>query len=182
MAWVPGSRSKFEIWTSVPSLHSWNIAECDIKPQTNKQTNLVTLTLTLKLKIAFSTLLPPGAYCSVSQSTLDFYTPVFIRVVLLYGDVRPGLRPFDSPSVQVSVRPFFALFSYLLWYIELKFCTWLCSNVLRIKLVCRHFASILRSYASLWTQNIAIGNVQFSALFSYMLWHIELKLCIWNLF
>ena len=30
-----------------------------------------------------------------------------------------------------------------------------------------------RSYSSLWTKNI--GNTQFSALFSYMLWHIELK-------
>ena len=25
---VPGSRSKFENWTTVPSLYSWNIAEC----------------------------------------------------------------------------------------------------------------------------------------------------------
>ena len=32
----------------------------------------MTLTLTLKLKIALSTLLPPGAYCSVSQTSLDF--------------------------------------------------------------------------------------------------------------
>ena len=34
MAWVPGSRSKFGNWTTVPSLYSWNIAECDVKPQT----------------------------------------------------------------------------------------------------------------------------------------------------
>ena len=44
------------------------------------------------------------------------------RDVLWYGDVRP--------SVRVSVRPFSALFSYMLWHIELKFCTWICSNVL----------------------------------------------------
>ena len=31
--WVPGSRSKFENWTTVPSLYSWNIAECNVKPQ-----------------------------------------------------------------------------------------------------------------------------------------------------
>ena len=37
-----------------------------------KVNDLVTLTLTLKLKIAFSTLLVLGAYCSVSQSPLDF--------------------------------------------------------------------------------------------------------------
>ena len=33
----------------------------------------MTLTLPLKLKIALWTLLPPGAYCSVSQTNLDFY-------------------------------------------------------------------------------------------------------------
>ena len=31
--WVPGNRSKFGNWTTVPSLYSWNIAECDVKPQ-----------------------------------------------------------------------------------------------------------------------------------------------------
>ena len=35
-------------------------------------------------------------------------------------------------------------------------------------------------YASLWTKNTR--NTQFSALFSYMLWHIELKFCIWLCF
>ena len=47
MAWVPGSRSKFGNWTSVPSLYSWNIAECDVKPQS-------TTTTTLKMILIFS--------------------------------------------------------------------------------------------------------------------------------
>ena len=34
-----------------------------------------------------------------------FYTPVFRRDVLWYGDVRPGLRPSDSPSVRPSDSP-----------------------------------------------------------------------------
>ena len=35
---VPGSRSKFGYWTTVPSLYSWNIAECEVKTQpTNQQ-------------------------------------------------------------------------------------------------------------------------------------------------
>ena len=59
------------------------------------------------------------------------------RDVLWYGDVRPSVRP----SVRVSVRPFSALFSYMLWHFELKFCTWLCSNVLQIKFECRQFVS-----------------------------------------
>ena len=36
------------------------------------------------------------------------------------------------------------------------------------------------SYAPFGTSNT--GNTQFSALFSYMLWHIELKVCIWLCF
>ena len=31
--WVPGSRSKFENWTTVPSLYSWYRAECNVKSQ-----------------------------------------------------------------------------------------------------------------------------------------------------
>ena len=95
------------------------------------------LTLTLKLKIAFSTLLPRGAYCSVSQSP-----PWFLYARLQTGRMMVWWCPSRSPSVRLSVCPFFALFSYMLWHIELKFCTWLCFNVLRIKFECRHFASI----------------------------------------
>ena len=37
---------------------------------------------------------------------------------------------------------FSALFSYMLWHIELKFCIWLCFTVLQIKFECRQFPSI----------------------------------------
>ena len=37
--WVPGSRSKFGNWTTVPSRYSWNIAECDVKPQQSYKPN-----------------------------------------------------------------------------------------------------------------------------------------------
>ena len=70
------------------------------------------------------------------------------------------------------------IFSYMPWHIELKFCTWLCFNVLQIKFECHHFASIFEGVMPLCELRIYIGNVQFSALFSYMLWHIELKFCI----
>ena len=119
----------------------------------------------------------------------------------------------------------------MLWHIELKFCTWLCSNVLQIKFECRQFVSIFVgvmpllelkilqihsfphfsltcfdilswnfaydfvllyyrssssvvnfcvSYAPFGTQNTE--NIQFSALFSDMLWLIELKICTWLCF
>ena len=97
-----------------------------------------------------------GAYCSVSQSPPWFF---FIYACLQTGRMmvwwcRPGLRPSDSPSVRVSVCPFFALFSYMLWHIELKFCTWLCFNVLRIKLECRPFASIFEGVMPLFELRI----------------------------
>ena len=44
---------------------------------------------------------------------------------------------------------FSALFSYVLWHIELKFCTWLCFTVLQIKFECRQFASIFVGVMSL---------------------------------
>ena len=38
-------------------------------------------------------------------------------------------------------KQFSALFSYMLWHIELKCCIWLCFTVLQIKFECRQFAS-----------------------------------------
>ena len=71
---------------------------------------------------------------------------------------------------------FSALFSYMLWHIEFKFCIWLCFNVPQSKFECRHFSSIFVGVMPL------CELTQFSAFFSYMLWHIELKFCIWLCF
>ena len=65
-----------------------------------------------------------------------FYTPVFRRDVLWYGDVRPS----GSPSVRPS--QFSALFSYMLWDIELKFCLSLYYDARKIKFECHQFPSI----------------------------------------
>ena len=96
---------------------------------------------------------------------------------------------------------FSALFSYMLWHIELKFCIWLCfrtfllhaltywaeilhmtlfyctTDQVRVSSICVNFCW---SYAPFGTKNT--GKTQFSALFSYMLWHMELKFCIWLCF
>ena len=73
-------------------------------------------------------------------SILNFYTPVFRRDVLWYGDVRPS----GSPSVRPSVRPsqFSALFSYMLWHIDLKFCVSLYFYARKIKFECHQFPSL----------------------------------------
>ena len=59
-------------------------------------------------------------------------------------------------------------------HMTLFYCT---TDQVRVSPFCVNF---WRSYASFWTQNI--GNTQFSAVFSYMLWHIELKFCTWLCF
>ena len=71
---------------------------------------------------------------------------------------------------------FSALFSYMLWHIELKFCIWLFFTVLQIKFECRQFPSIFIGVMPLLECRIL--KIQFSTLFSYMLWLIELKFCI----
>ena len=59
-------------------------------------------------------------------------------------------------SVWLSVRPFSTLLSYMLWHIELKFCTWLCFNILQIKFECHHFASIFEGVKPLCELRIQV--------------------------
>ena len=71
------------------------------------------------------------------------HTNSFLYARLQTGRIMVWWYPSGSPSVRpVSVRPFSALFSYMLWHIEMTFCTWLCFNVLQIKFECHYFASI----------------------------------------
>ena len=58
------------------------------------------------------------------------------------------------PSVQLSVRQFSTLSSYMLSHIELKFCIWLCFTVLQIKSLI--FVNFRWSYAllELWILEI----------------------------
>ena len=119
--------------------------------------------------------------------TNHFYTPVFRRDVLWYGDVcpsvrpsvRPGLRSSDSPSVRPGLRPpvFHTFLQHALTYwaeilhMTLFYCT---TDQVWVSSISVKFCA---SYAPFGTYNT--GNTQFSALFSYMLWHIELKFCTW---
>ena len=69
-----------------------------------------------------------------------YYTPVFRRDVLWYGDVRPSVRPGLRPSVRPS--QFSALFSYMLWHNDLKFCVSLYFYARKIKFECHQFPSL----------------------------------------
>ena len=58
--------------------------------------------------------------------------------------VRVSVRPSVHPSVRPSVRPsqFSALFSYMLWHIDLKFCVSLYFYARKIKFECHQFPSL----------------------------------------
>ena len=58
-----------------------------------------------------------------------------------------GLMPHCELWIQ-EMCSFPHFFSYMLWDIELKFCMWLCFNVLQIKFKCRHSASVWLSFCS----------------------------------
>ena len=150
--------------------------------------------------------------------------------------VRPSVWVSVRPSVRVSVRPsqFSALFSYMLWHIDLKFCVSLYFYARKIKFECHQFPSLFAGVMLLFNfkllqicsfphfsptcfdilssnfvydlvlmyhraslsfvillqfllelclfVNLEYSKYTFSALFSYRLWHIELKFCIWLCF
>ena len=58
--------------------------------------------------------------------------------------VRPSIRPSVRPGLRPSVRPsqFSALFSYMLWHIDLKFCVSLHFNARKVKFECHQFPSL----------------------------------------
>ena len=161
-------------------------------------------------------------YCNTEQVWLSLISINFCGSYASFGTSNIGNTQFS------------ALFSCILWLIELKFFILLCFTVLQIKFECCQFTSVFvgampllelkileytvfrtfllhtltywakilhmtlfscttdqvqvssncvnfcGSYAPFEIKNT--GNTQFSALFSYMLWHIELKFCIWLCF
>ena len=95
--------------------------------------------------------------------------------------VHPSVRPSRSPSVRLSVHPglrppvFLTFLQHALtnWaeilHMTLFYCT---TDQVRVLSICVKFCW---SYAPFGTYNT--GNTQFSALFSYMLWHICVNFC-----
>ena len=64
------------------------------------------------------------------------------------------------------------------WHIELKLCIWLWFHYNQIKFECRHFSSFYLKPTPFLSKNIEIH----ASLFSYILWHSELKFFNWLCF
>ena len=117
-------------------------------------------------------------WAEILHMTLCYCTTDQVRVLSICVKFCGSYAPFVTYNT--GNTQFSALFSYMLWHIELKLCIWLfycTTDQVRVSSICVNFCG---SYALFVTYNT--GNTQFSALFSYMLWHIELKLCIWLCF
>ena len=76
----------------------------------------------------------------ILHMTLFWCTTEQVRVSSLNVNFWTSYASFGTKII--GNTQFSAFFSCMLWHIELKFCTWLCFNVIQSKLVCCHFASI----------------------------------------
>ena len=80
-------------------------------------------------------------WAELLHMTLFYCTTDQVRVLSICVNFCGSCAPFGTKNT--GNTQFSALFSYMLWHIELKFCIWLCFTVLQTKFECRQFASIL---------------------------------------
>ena len=119
--------------------------------------------------------------------TLTYWTEILYGIFFLwtFDQVRVSsisvnfcwsYAPFwDSESWKYTVFCTVLLYALTYWASILRMTLLYCTTYqVRVLSIC---FNIWRSYALFRTSNA--GNTQFSLLFSYMLWHMELKFCIW---
>ena len=79
-------------------------------------------------------------WAEILHMTLFWCTTEQVRVSSLCVNF---WRSYDSfGTLNIGNTQFSVVFSCMLWHIELKFCTWLCFNILQSKFECCHFSSI----------------------------------------
>ena len=89
-------------------------------------------------------------WAEILHMTLFYCTTNQVRVLSICVNFCGSYAPFGTQITENT--QFSVLFSYVLWHIELKFCTWLCFTEIHIKVECRQFASIKSwSYAPFGT-------------------------------
>ena len=79
-------------------------------------------------------------WAEILHMTFFYFTTGQVWVSLICINFCWSYAPFETKNTENT--QFSALLSYMLWYIELKFCTWLCLILLQIKIECRIFASM----------------------------------------
>ena len=97
----------------------------------------------LRWNLAYDSLL-----CTSDQAECRYSVSTFEGVMHLFELTIYGIRSF--PNFHAS---------YILWHIELKFCIWLCFNVLPTKYVCCHFAQFFPTWSNILSFNLAYDFV-----------------------
>ena len=92
-------------------------------------------------------------------------------IMSVRASIRVSVRPSDSPFRSSSAR----FINFLPTCFDIL--NWNFAYVLQINIDCRHFAWIIEGVMPLL--ELRILEIQFSTPFSYMLWNIEVKFCIW---
>ena len=124
----------------------------------------------------------PACFDILSWNFAHDFALMYYRASLSVVTLRQFLKELFL-FVNLEYRKYTVFLTFLLhaltYWAEILHMTlfWCTTDQVWVSSLCVNF---WRSYASLWTYNI--GNTQFSALFSYMLWHIELKFCTWLCF
>ena len=98
----------------------------------------------------------------------------------LFASIFMGVMPLlELRILEIYSFPHFSLtcLEILSWNFNIL----LCFTVLQIKFECRQFASVFVGVMPLLELRI-LEIHSFPTLFSYMLWHFELKFCIWLCF
>ena len=114
-------------------------------------------------------------WAEILHMTLFYCTTDQVWVLSVFVNFCGSNAPFGTQNTENT--QFSTLFSYMLRHIELKFCTWRCFTEIQIQFKCCQFELIFVGVMPLF--ELWILEIQFSALFFYMLWHIELKFFIW---
>ena len=86
-------------------------------------------------------------WAEILHMTLFNCTTDQVRVSTICVNFCRRFAPFGTKILEIHSFP--ALFSYMLWHIELKFYIWICFTVLQVKFDCRQFASIFVGVLSL---------------------------------
>ena len=115
-------------------------------------------------------------WAEILHMTFFYYTTDQVRVSLICVNFFFGIMPLsDLEYRKYTVFRIFLLHPFTYWaeilHMTFAYCT---TDQVWVSLFCVNFS---RSYAPFRTWNIR--NTQFSAFFSNILWHIQLKFCTW---
>ena len=90
-------------------------------------------------------------WAEILHITLLLCTTDYVRVSSLCVNVWRSYPSFGTKNI--GNAQFSPISSCMLWHIEMKFCTWLCFNVLQSKFECCHFVSIFIVYGvNIWEE------------------------------